>query len=256
MSRSHAKVMANDLLEPPEHAAGDVATVPAITHWGTVPMTEKQARWLADLGVLPDGGEDLTWLEASLLIDRAFGSPDGAPARHWLAQQGATPQQIEAALERATDSLDGGEQHSTDRGHPPTATRILRSELERRAEAGRLQPGPQRILEAVRRWDSRLPKQPGQEQADGSEHIRRERILELEARAGVAALTETQASELRRLHALGDAKRLAPGGPSEPARMRRADERRAYYRQVAMQSLESNAVPEQLSGPNVDPEPE
>jgi hypothetical protein len=67
------------------------------------PMTEAQAEVLARRGVTPD--DDLTWVEASLLIDRVAGTPVGAKARAWLRENGAVAEETERIIDEATRAL-------------------------------------------------------------------------------------------------------------------------------------------------------
>jgi hypothetical protein len=83
--RSRAQVMALDLL----------ADQP--------PMTEAQVATLARRGVLPE--RNLTWLQASLLIDDATGSARGERAANWLRGMGASSQAAAKAVERAENDL-------------------------------------------------------------------------------------------------------------------------------------------------------
>jgi conjugative relaxase-like TrwC/TraI family protein len=83
--RSRAQVMALDQLDHP------------------APMTEAQVATLARRGVVPE--RNVSWIEASLLIDDTTGSKRGERAANWLRTTGASSQEAEKTLERAANDL-------------------------------------------------------------------------------------------------------------------------------------------------------
>jgi hypothetical protein len=83
--RSRAQVMVIDQLDHPP------------------PMTEAQVATLARRGVEPEG--DLSWVQASLLIDDATGSTRGERAENWLRTTGASSQEAAKTLERAANDM-------------------------------------------------------------------------------------------------------------------------------------------------------
>jgi hypothetical protein len=62
-------------------------------------MTEAQGATLARRGSVPD--RDLTWVQASLLIDDATGSPRGIQATRWLRENGASTDLAASVIDRA-----------------------------------------------------------------------------------------------------------------------------------------------------------
>ena len=99
--RSRAQVMALDLLEGSPSTSG-MTGVPA-AHWTDAPMTEAQVATLARRGEAPT--RDLTWVQASLLIDRVTGMPPGRRARSWLRENGATSEETARVVDRAEREL-------------------------------------------------------------------------------------------------------------------------------------------------------
>ncbi len=253
MTRSHAKVMAIDLLEEAEDAGTSTATAPMITQWGTVRMTERQAVWLADLGALPENRDDLTWLEASILIDRALGSPDGEAGRRWLHEQGASPEQIEAALERTQEGLGSPDLSRSPHRGRSSAIRAVRANLEESAPDSQT-PGQRRLLDAVWRWEERLGEEIHEQNTDEEQQIRSQRVLDLEARAAADGLTRVQREELERLHKRGPALRL-PRAETVRA-VSRAEQRRAYYRETAHFREDQMPTPDQPRDVGLGPEVE
>jgi hypothetical protein len=97
VERSRSQMMALDLLE--DRAADPPPTAAGASDRTEAPMTEAQIATLARRGVTPD--RDLTWVQASLLIDQATGAPRARRAAKWLRENGASKQEIPAILERA-----------------------------------------------------------------------------------------------------------------------------------------------------------
>jgi AAA domain-containing protein len=106
-ARSRAQVMALDLLQMP--SGGGSPGRPDI--WMEAPMTEAQAAVLTRRDALPE--RDLSWVEASLLIDAATGTARGERARRWLRQGGATEEAAAEALDRAELTLRDLEEGAT-----------------------------------------------------------------------------------------------------------------------------------------------
>jgi conjugative relaxase-like TrwC/TraI family protein len=104
VERSRAQVMALDLLEGfadvSVHAGGTGA---AGDDWMQAPMTEAQMAVLARRNALPD--RDLTWVQASLLIDGVLGTPRGKQATSWLRQNGARDESAAKIIELAEKDL-------------------------------------------------------------------------------------------------------------------------------------------------------
>jgi conjugative relaxase-like TrwC/TraI family protein len=98
--RSRAQVMALDLLHGPTGMPG---AGEAARDWMEAPMTEAQVAILARHGTAPD--RDLSWVQASLLIDGATGSPRGERAATWLRENGARAEDAAEAIERARRDL-------------------------------------------------------------------------------------------------------------------------------------------------------
>ncbi|TMC12202.1 MAG: hypothetical protein E6J41_03280 [Chloroflexi bacterium] len=99
--RSRAQVMALDFLEGSPSTSGTTG-VPAV-HWTDAPMTEAQVATLARRGEVPT--RDLTWVQASLLIDRVAGTPPGQRARSWLRENGADAEEAARVVDRAEREL-------------------------------------------------------------------------------------------------------------------------------------------------------
>src|SRR5215471_8216973 len=66
-------------------------------------MTEKQVAVLARRNALP--GRDLTWVEASLVIDAACGTSRGPQATTWLREQGVSPENAAKIVALAEQQL-------------------------------------------------------------------------------------------------------------------------------------------------------
>ncbi len=101
--RSRAQVMALDLLQgvaasPREGGGGGDSTL-----WTAAPMTKAQTATLERRGVLPRS--DLTWVQASLLIDQVTGSPPGKLVMAWLRENGASDDEAAQVIERAEEGL-------------------------------------------------------------------------------------------------------------------------------------------------------
>lgn len=101
VERSRAKVMALDILQG--LATGPGETDASAGHWTEAPMTEAQVTTLARRGMVPE--RDLTWVQASLLIDDVTGAPRGRQATIWLRENGASPEQAAEIIERAERNL-------------------------------------------------------------------------------------------------------------------------------------------------------
>ena len=100
-SRSRTQIMALDLLQGV--AAGPADAGAAGTLLAEAPMTEAQVATLERRGVLPQ--PELTWLQASLLIDHVTGSPAGKQAMAWLCENGASAEAAAQIIERAEQGL-------------------------------------------------------------------------------------------------------------------------------------------------------
>ena len=86
VAHSRAQILAID------HLQADVQRDewrPVAGDWAQAPMTEAQVEVLARAGQAP--GRQLSWVEASLLIDQAMGLPRGGLARTWLREGGGRP---------------------------------------------------------------------------------------------------------------------------------------------------------------------
>jgi len=86
VAHSRAQILAID------HLQADVQRDewrPVAGDWAQAPMTEAQVAVLARAGQAP--GRQLSWVEASLLIDQAMGLPRGGRARTWLREGGGRP---------------------------------------------------------------------------------------------------------------------------------------------------------------------
>ena len=104
VERSRAQVMALDLIENPGVVSIDAQPFAAAANdLGRTPMTEKQEAVLARRDALPD--HDLTWVQASLLIDDALGTPRGKQARAWLRENGVSGDNVAKIIELAEHDL-------------------------------------------------------------------------------------------------------------------------------------------------------
>jgi conjugative relaxase-like TrwC/TraI family protein len=144
-ARSRAQVMALDILQqldrPPGQRVVDDGSESA-------PMTEAQAAILARRGVVPD--RDLTWVEASLLIDQATGKPRGKRATAWLLERGLSEEEAKRILERAEQTLA----QPSDR---PLSTAVdgRLEQLDKAARAGRRQSrGQRQEREGLKQWQT------------------------------------------------------------------------------------------------------
>jgi conjugative relaxase-like TrwC/TraI family protein len=144
--RSRAQVMALDLLEGSPSTSGTTG-VPA-AHWTEAPMTEAQVATLARGGEAPM--RDLTWVQASLLIDRATGAPPGRRARSWLRENGADAEEASRVIERAEKAL------SRPAGARPAHALDVRLEVLDGSESRgrRLSGSEMREREALQRWQA------------------------------------------------------------------------------------------------------
>jgi conjugative relaxase-like TrwC/TraI family protein len=100
VGRSRAQVMALDVLEGLVALSGVGGTA---GRWTEAPMTEAQVAVLARRAVVPEG--DLTWVQASLLIDQATGAPVGQRATTWLRENGASAEEAAQVIEREERAL-------------------------------------------------------------------------------------------------------------------------------------------------------
>lgn len=100
VERSRAQVMALDLLA----GLGPGSSKADSTDGADAPMTAAQAAVLARHGVVVPERE-LTWVQASLLIDDALGTPRGCQATVWLREHGASPENAAKIVEEADNSL-------------------------------------------------------------------------------------------------------------------------------------------------------
>jgi conjugative relaxase-like TrwC/TraI family protein len=146
VGRSRAQVMALDLLQG--LATGPGAGDGAAGHWTEAPMTEAQVATLARRGVVPE--RDLTWVQASLLIDDATATPRGRQAAAWLRENGASPEEAAEVVERAACDLRAP---SGDR--PADAVGARLEVLDAAAGEGRgLSSGEALERDAVRDWQA------------------------------------------------------------------------------------------------------
>jgi len=111
-------------------------------------MTEAQVATLARHGVVPE--RDLTWVQASLLIDGAIGAPRGRQATAWLRQHGASPDEAASIVERAEKDLRTPAQR-----RPADAVDVRLEVLDAAASGGRrLSGGEAMEREALRHWQA------------------------------------------------------------------------------------------------------
>jgi hypothetical protein len=149
--RSRAQVMALDLLA---ESGPDVAPLGGLTagaqparHWSEAPMTEQQVAVLARRGLVPDG--DRTWVEASLVIDEAMGTPLGEQAKEWLRENGAGEAEAQLVIDRAKEAL-----RSPPRRRGPDAATVRLDVLDGRSRTRRLTVAEAQECEALRRRES------------------------------------------------------------------------------------------------------
>jgi hypothetical protein len=102
-ARSRPQVMALDVLEGVAAPALPTGTGSAVA-LSEAPMTDAQIGVLARHGVAPGGAR--TWVQASLLIDQAKGSPIGRQARSWLVENGASADEATEIVERVQHELE------------------------------------------------------------------------------------------------------------------------------------------------------
>lgn len=108
-------------------------------------MTGAQVATLARRGVVPE--RDLTWVQASLLIDHATGAHQGKQAATWLRENGASPEEAAEIIQRAERNL-----HAQSGGRPAKAVAVSLEVLEAAAREGRGQSGGEgREQEALER---------------------------------------------------------------------------------------------------------
>jgi conjugative relaxase-like TrwC/TraI family protein len=107
VGRSRAQVMALDLLSGLTDAPGVTSSSGDGAVLGSrlaeLPMTEKQVAVLARRNALPD--RDLTWVQASLLIDAAREAPRGRQATAWLREKGVSSENAAKIVELAEREL-------------------------------------------------------------------------------------------------------------------------------------------------------
>ena len=140
--RSRAQVMALDLLQG--LASGPGSANGSSDRWTEAPMTEAQVAVLGRRGVVPE--RDLTWVQASLLIDEATGEPSGKQATIWLRENGASPVEAAQVIERAQRDLR--EPHES---RPAPAVAVRLEVLNGAAEVRRLSAAGAREREALER---------------------------------------------------------------------------------------------------------
>ncbi len=153
VGRSRAQVLALDLLQS---AAG----MPSATSgdWTEASMTEAQVAVRARNGAMPD--RDLTWVQASLLIDGSTGAPRGRRAATWLRENGASPEEAARVIERTEQTLRA----SSDGRRPGAGSARLEVLEAIGRDRGRLTDGETRERAALQRW-----------QADGAANRQRRR---------------------------------------------------------------------------------
>jgi conjugative relaxase-like TrwC/TraI family protein len=143
VGRSRAQVMALDLLEG-EAAVPSPGTAEMgglAHHWTESPMTEAQVAVLGRRGVVPD--RDLTWVQASLLIDEVRNSPRGEKATRWLRKNGAGADEAARVIERAERGL-----RAPPEGRPAHAAEVRLEVLD--GSGGRLLDGAAQERDALR----------------------------------------------------------------------------------------------------------
>jgi hypothetical protein len=101
VGRSRAQVLALDLLQGLDTMPRSTGS--AASDWMEAPMTEAQVGLLARHGVVLE--RDVSWVQASLLIDDAMHTPRGEQAAVWLRENGASPEQAAQIIERAEQDL-------------------------------------------------------------------------------------------------------------------------------------------------------
>ncbi len=144
--RSRSQVMALDLLEG--LTTGPGGTGGPAGHWTEAPMTEAQVATLARRGVVPE--RDLTWVQASLLIDQASNAPIGKKAMTWLRENGASHEDATQVVERAKCELWAP---LADRS--AHAVRVRMEVLDGDASSGRrLSGGEARERDTLQRWQA------------------------------------------------------------------------------------------------------
>jgi conjugative relaxase-like TrwC/TraI family protein len=143
VERSHAQVMALDILQG--LATGPGGSDGSAGHWTEAPMTEAQVATLARHGVVPE--RDLTWVQASLLIDDATGAPPGKQAATWLRENGASPEEAAEIIQRG-----GRDLHAQSGDRPANAVAVRLEVLEAASREGRGSSGGEgREQEALER---------------------------------------------------------------------------------------------------------
>lgn len=155
------------------------------------------ARVSASVPCVPAGSDG-----AAPVMRRLNRRPDGEAARTWLKEQGATPEQIEAELERAVESLGGTEGVPSGSRGGSSAIQALRANLEEKAVSAELDSGQQQILAAVRTWESRLGKRTEASPQDTADSIHVERLHEPEDKEAEVGLTAAHVKELEGLRKL------------------------------------------------------
>ena len=147
VGRSRAQVLALDILQQMEPPTPQAPARPD-GGWDKAPMTEAQVATLARLGAEPE--RDLTWVEASLLIDDATGQPQGRRAGGWLQERGLSQEQADEVIEAAKRSL---RQPSVRRLSTAVGDRL--EQVEASARRGRpLSAGRRQEQEALKRWQT------------------------------------------------------------------------------------------------------
>lgn len=107
---------------------------------------------------MPD--RDLTWVQASLLIDGSTGAPRGRRAATWLRENGASPEEAARVIERTEQTLRA----SSDGRRPGAGSARLEVLEAIGRDRGRLTDGETRERAALQRW-----------QADGAANRQRRR---------------------------------------------------------------------------------
>jgi hypothetical protein len=115
-------------------------------HWSEAPITEAQVAVLARRGVVVDG--ERTWVEASLLIDEAMGTPLGEKANEWLRENGAGEVAASLIVKRAKRAL-----RSPPSGQRPDAATARLEVLDDTSRRRRLSAGEARERMVLGRRD-------------------------------------------------------------------------------------------------------
>ena len=118
--------MALDLLERLADTPGVVAELTG--NWPEPPVTEAQLAVLERHRALPE--RDLTWVQASLLIDGVIGTPRGRRATAWLGENGVNAENAAKIIELAEQNLRSPSRAGAEDAAPLDAVRSLRRDAD------------------------------------------------------------------------------------------------------------------------------